>query len=331
MSFESPIYLWLLWLILPLLLLQIWGIRKRVENGKLFGFQLTSGKRCVTVKRSRNLAGGLLLAGIIFMVIGAAGPRWNKREIEVTTSGRDVVFLMDVSRSMTARDLKPDRMEHAKYAIIDAIPSLAGNRVALVAFAGNSVIKCPLTRDYSFFQTAVLELSPDSVSRGGSLIGDAIRKVMKEVFTGEGSFKDIVLITDGEDQESMPLQAAVDAGEKGIRLIALGLGDESTGYRIPAGEDAETDGFLTYEGEEIWTRLDSQSLRQMCASTPGGAYLNVATGTVDLKEIINTLNRGEKGSVTEKKVEWDQKFQISLLLGLFCLLLSQIIRVRHHL
>ena len=330
MSFESPRYLWLLWLVLPLLTIQIGGIRKRLQSSRLFGFGLTDGQTALRTRRSRVLAAALLIGVIILMIMGTAGPRWNRKEREVTTSGRDVVFLVDVSRSMTAGDLKPNRLEHAKYAIIDAIPALDGNRVALVAFAGNSVIKCPLTRDYGFFKTAVLELTTESVSRGGSLIGDAIRKVINQVFTEEGAYKDILLITDGEDQESMPLQAAADAGEAGIRLITLGLGDENTGQRIPSQEDGSK-GFLTYNGEEIWTRLDSETLRRMCASTPGGAYLNVATGSVDLNEIIKTLNKGAKGSVTETKVEWDQKFQIFLLLGILGLLSAEIVRRRNRL
>ena len=158
-----------------------------------------------------------------------------------------------------------------------------------MAFAGTAVIKCPLTLDYGFFHMALTDISPSSVSRGGTLIGDAIRKAVDEVFDErQKEHRDLILITDGEDHESFPVEAAKMLGEQGIRLIAIGLGDEDQGRRIPITRGGRKT-FLQYDGQEIWSKLDASTLRQMVNATPGGRYLNVATGAIDLGDVYVKL------------------------------------------
>ena len=129
--------------------------------------------------------------------------------------------------------------------------SLENDRVALVAFAGRAVVVCPLTRDYGFFRWAVEGLSPLSGGGGGTLIGDAIRKVTADLFDPlEKRYKDLILISDGEDQDSYPAEAAAAAAEQGVRIIAIGLGDDRKGSRIPVEDSSGHRSFLTYEGRE---------------------------------------------------------------------------------
>ena len=273
----------------------------------------------------------LVLTGAAFLILGLARPAWNPVEQEVTRRGRDVVFLLDVSRSMLAEDLVPNRLERAKLAISDAISKLEGDRVALVAFAGASSVKCPLTLDYGFFRMALEDLSPESVPVGGTMIGDAIRKILGEVFDHERTeYRDIVLITDGEDHESFPFEAARDAGTLGVRLIAIGLGDENAGRRIPETNDRGQAQFVSYQGAEVWSRLDAATLRKMVAETPGGRYLNVATGAIDFgdvyRQLIATAQKRELGVQTIERYE--EKFQIFLAVAFFLLLGEMIVRER---
>ena len=250
------------------------------------------------------------------LAVALARPAWNPRPETLRRTGRDVVFLVDVSRSMLAQDLKPSRMGRARFAMLDATGQLEGDRVALVAFAGRAVLRCPLTHDYGFFRMMVESLSPQSVSTGGTRIGDAIRMVMAEVFQDqERRYKDIVLITDGEDHESGPLEAAAEAGRAGIRLVVLGLGSEGQGTRIPITDEAGGSSWLTYEGQPVLTRLDADTLRRMSAATPGGRYFNVATGTVDLAEIYRNVIRTEDRTALESEtiVRYDEQFQLFLL------------------
>jgi len=274
------------------------------------------------MKQIRGLI--LLVLSMVLTVFAIARPSWDLTETTVARKGRDVVFVLDVSRSMLAEDLYPNRLSRAKLAILDSLEAIENDRVGLVAFAGTSVVKCPLTLDYSFFRQAVEQLSPDEVSVGGSMIGDALRKTLKDVLSGgSGGFKDIILITDGEDQQSYPVNAAQTLGEQGVRLIAIGLGDEDTGKRIPITDETGNKVYLSYEGREIWSRLDAQTLREMTSATPGGRYLNVSTGTFDMGEIYSTLiNNQEKRFIEEEtSTEYEESFQLFLAPAVILLLI----------
>jgi len=264
----------------------------------------------------------LIIMAIAFTIFALTRPGWNPVSRVVHRRGRDVVFLLDVSKSMLAEDLAPNRLERAKLAIRDCVETLRGDRVALVAFAGTSSVKCPLTLDYGFFRMMLDQVGTDSVTRGGTIIGDAVRRTIAEVFDDQDKmFKDIILITDGEDHESFPVEAAKKAGEEGIRILAIGLGDEKEGQRVPITDENGNKTFITYKGSEIWSQLNSKTLYEMATATPGGRYLNVATGDFDLgriySELVATAKKKELESETMKSYE--EKFQI--FLGIAFLLL----------
>ncbi len=320
--------LWLLWL-LPLLigLYAYAGVRRRQALARFAEAQLLPILDTSVHTARRRWKAALVLLAFVACVVAACRPAWNPVPKTLTRRGRDVVFVLDVSRSMLAEDLKPSRLERAKLAIRDCLERLEGDRVGLVAFAGNAVVKCPLTLDYGFFRLMLEQLSPQSVSRGGTMIGDAIRTAVEQVFEDpEKQHKDIILITDGEDHDSFPREAAATAGRLGIRLIAIGIGDENQGRRIPVTDETGRQTFLTYQGEEVWSRLDADTLRAMVNATPGGRYLNVATGTIDLgavyQKLVASARKKELAAQTVKRYE--EKFQIfvALAFAILCLELA---------
>ena len=279
----------------------------------------------------RRIKAALVLCAFAFLVVGLARPAWNPIPQTVRRQGRDVVFLLDVSKSMLAEDLVPNRLERAKLAIVDTVDKLQGDRVALVAFAGTAVVKCPLTLDYGFFRLALDGIAPESVSRGGTMIGDAIRKTLDDVFDAQDAqFQDMILITDGGDQESFAVEAARAAGERGIRLIAIGLGDETEGRRIPITNENGQRTFLTYQGQEVWSKLDAGTLRGMVNATPGGRYLNVATGAIDLGDVyMKLIASAERRAFEEQTTErYEEKFQIFLAVSFLLLCVEMIVRER---
>lgn len=245
----------------------------------------------------RRLVRALLVASSVLLIAFAlARPQQGERTREVEQRGRDLVFVIDVSRSMLARDLAPSRLERAKIWINDLVDDLGGDRVGLVAFAGAPTIKVPLTQDRAFFRLALERLDTESAPRGGTMIGDAIRKVLDDVFEARdeegtlidaGRFRDIILITDGEDQESFPVRAAQQAGELGVRVIALGLGDSQTGTPVPMAPGS--DQFVRYDGEVVLSRLDSATLAEIASAVPGNAFLEVGTDEVDLAQVYRDL------------------------------------------
>jgi Ca-activated chloride channel homolog len=313
----------LLWAAPLLIGCYVYGAHRRKQACQRFAEAGLLPRLTATVSPARRAwKAAFVLVAIALVVVALARPAWNPEPKVVTRQGRDVVFLLDVSRSMLAEDLAPNRLGQAKLAIQDCVDRLQGDRVGLIAFAGTSAIKCPLTLDYGFFRMMLEDISTGSVSRGGTLIGDALRKGMDEVFDDEEKrYKDIILITDGEDHDSFPVDAAEKAGDRGIRLLAIGLGDEDQGKRIPVTDGQGRNSFITYQGQEVWTKLDADTLRKMANNTPGGQYLNVSTGTFDLGGIyLDLVASAEKKDVEAKTVTlYEEKFQIFLALAILCL------------
>ena len=320
MKFYHVEMLHALWL-LPLLV-ALWALADWQRKKSLMHFATPSLLKQLNERlhpTARRWKQGLLLVGLAFIIFSLARPAWNPQPQMVHREGRDVVFIVDVSRSMLADDLAPNRLERAKLAIRDCLEGLDGDRVGLIAFAGSSVVKCPLTLDYGFFRMMLDEIGPNDIGRGGTLIGDALRKTMAEVFDDqEHKFRDIILITDGDDQESDPIGAAKQVGDAGVRIIAIGLGDETQGQRIPVIDDQGRRSFMTYNGEEVWTKLNAGTLREVAALTPDGKYLNVATGTFDLNTIYQDfVASAEKKSLEAARITtYEEKYQIFLAIGL---------------
>jgi Ca-activated chloride channel family protein len=324
--------LYLLWLVPVMLACFIYTSYKRQQMLELFAqADLLKQLNGLINPGRRRWKFAAILIGASFIVFGLCRPGWNLKSQTVERRGRDVVFLLDVSQSMMAEDLKPNRLERAKLAISDCIENLQGDRVALVAFAGNAAVKCPLTLDYGFFRTMLENVSPADIDRGGTMIGDALRLTMDEVFDKQtGKFKDIVLITDGEDHESFPEQAAEELGKRDIRLIGVGLGDENQGRRIPITDEAGNKTFLKYNGQEVWSKLDADMLRKMVNLTPGGKYFNVSTGTIDLGSIYTKLiaSADKKELEAQTIQQYEEKFQIFLTIALIVLCIETVISER---
>jgi Ca-activated chloride channel family protein len=323
--------LYLLWLLPVLFGLFLYSANRRKQLLALLIHPDLQQKLIFVNPVRRRWKAVLLLASFGLLVTGLARPAWNLQQTTITRTGRDVVFVLDVSRSMLAEDLAPNRLERAKLAIADVIETLQGDRVGLLVFAGTAAVKCPLTLDYGFFRMMLDTVSTDSINRGGTMIGDAIRDVLDGMLDKqEKKYRDIVLITDGEDHESFPVEAAKEAAEKGVRLLIIGLGDENEGKRIPLTDESGRRTFMKYQGREVWSRLDARTLREMALATPGGRYLNVATGTIDLGEVyMELIGSAEKKELEEETIEkYEEKFQIFLALALLMLGLEALISER---
>ncbi|MEI6970602.1 MAG: VWA domain-containing protein [bacterium] len=304
----------------------VYAARKRKRAIEMFIGAGLVGRISTTVSPARRrVMAAMVLLAVAMIAFALARPCWNPTQRKIERRGRDVVFLLDVSRSMLAEDLAPNRLERAKLAIRDCLERLQGDRVGIVVFSGTAAVKCPLTLDYGFFRMMLDDISTDSISRGGTLMGDAIRHILKaEIFDDqEKECKDIVLITDGEDHDSFPVDAAEKAGERGIRIIAIGFGNANEGRRIPVTNPQGRKEFLKYKGKEVWSRLDADTLKKMALATPGGTYYHVSTGAIDLGDVYARLIlSAEKKALESQTVKlYEEKFQIflGLAFALLCL------------
>jgi len=277
----------------------------------------------------------LCVAAFVMIVVGLAQPKWNPRPEKIKQIGRDVCLIIDTSRSMLADDVKPSRLSRVKEMANELIKNISGDRIAVVTFAGSNAVKCPLTNDYFFVRTVVDQLDTEATSLGGTMIGDALRKSIDEVFDKQSrEYKDVILFTDGEEHEgynSFAMRAAQKASENGIRILVIGMGDDVQGGRIPIVSEYGSKSFLEYDGEHVWTKLNENMLVEIANSCRDGKYLPVKPGyQFDFMDIYNTFSlqaeRREIGSVTMTK--YDEKFQILLAFGLILLICEVLISER---
>jgi len=235
-----------------------------------------------------RLCGTTLLAcaALAAMALALVDIRWGKEWQEVPQQGIELMFVLDVSRSMLAEDTSPNRLTRAKQQISDTIDELAGDRVGLVVFAGEAIQKIPLTSHYDDFKQTLQQVDPDSVKRGGSRLGDAIRVASDGFLTKTNDHKAMVIVTDGEDQESDPLGAAETAhADHGVRIFTIGLGDMDQGARIPVKQNEQRT-YLQHEGQQVWSKLNGQILRQIAEQTDG-AYIPAGTKRVSMSDVYH--------------------------------------------
>ena len=301
-QFAHPVLLFFLWLV-PAVGAWWYVVDRNRERG-LDAFLSREMQTKLWPDRSRTRKGwqaGLVLAGLTLALIAAARPQWGTREETVFQRSRDLLIALDVSRSMLAPDVHPNRLQRAKYDIMDLVKELQGDRAALMAFRGKATMLCPLTTDYAFLRQALDAAGPDSAPRGETDIGDAIQKALDSFDPETGSHKAIILISDGEDLGGRALDAAAQAAARGIPIFTVGLGARD-GVRIPNGTEG---GYVRYQGNDVVTRLHDDALYAIATKT-GGAYVPIGTaGTAGTT--LGTLYRDHLRKVTARDLEETQQ------------------------
>ncbi len=270
--------------------------------------------------------GLLLICAVASLAIAAARPLFGTYLEDITTSGSDLCIVLDVSRSMLADDVKPSRLERAKSDILDLVNRLQGDRVGLVVFAGSPALKVPLTTDTEFFRSVLNDVDPTAAPVGGSMLSKAILKALESMESRYDRQQVIVLISDGEDHDSFPEEAAKAAADRGVRIVCVGLGDPVDGARIPLRDARGNLSYLQYNGEEVWSRLREDVLQQLAKATQG-AYIPARTRVYDLGEIYENYVASTSGAEAElqKRRRFRERFQIFAALAFFCLISESII------
>jgi len=313
-----------LWLVGACLLIALGAAL--MQRRALTRFATVNLLRQVMPKRNnlrRSLSTLLVTGALALMVAALVDIRWGKVWREVPQKGIEVVFLLDVSRSMLAEDAAPNRLERAKQQIKDMVDEMTGDRVGLVVFAGESKQQIPLTTHYDDFKQALDEVGPQNVRRGGSRLGDAIETASHAFLSKSNSRKAIVIFTDGEDQESKPLEAARRAHEAtGTRIFAVGLGDIAQGARVPVAADNHKE-FIKHDGQTVWSKQNGDILREIADATDG-AYIPAGTKQVDMANVYHTyVERVEQANFETAHVnQYEARFQWFLAPALVLLLLE---------
>ena len=259
MTFSHPFALLGLLLAPALWALASWRLRVMAAR-----MARLSRKAAGTPPRAR-LQVGLLAGAVAALAVALAGPRWGRGSEEAVVSGRNLMLAVDVSNSMLAQDVRPDRLGRAKADLIDLVDALRGDRAGLLAFRGRGALLCPLTTDAAFLRQGIDGLSPESAPPGETDLADALAKCLEAFDLAETDHNAIVLISDGEDLAGRARALAQEAGRRGIPIFAVGVGSPQ-GATVPG---------VTHGGRPVTSRLDGRTLRAL-AEASGGAYVPLA-------------------------------------------------------
>jgi Ca-activated chloride channel homolog len=342
MSFRLPWVLWLLALVPLAALLLAHGYRARTRNVATFGDPATVGSLVRgRSPRLRAARGVLFVVGLALAILAWAGPQYGSHTRMLSKRGIDFVVALDFSKSMLARDVKPSRIERAKHELSRLFAELTGDRVGVVAFAGDTM-EFPMTTDYAAVSTFLRDLGPYDMPVGGTAIGRALtasKRLLERASGGDGQqdpedergkrSRVVLLFTDGEDHEGEPVKAAEELAAAGVRVFVIGVGSKA-GEPVPTyAPDGTWTGYLRDEGgKPVLSALTEQNEVQLkkIAEVGKGTYLRAREGTVGIDQIL-TLTRGMKQAENRaRKVSIaEDRYALLLLPALLLLLLEALL------
>ena len=261
---------------------------------------------------------GLVLVGVAFLIAALTGPQFGAELTMAKRRGVDVIIALDVSRSMAATDVKPSRLERARFLIGQLLDRLEGDRVGLVLFAGKAFVQCPLTLDYGAFRLLLSGVDGGSIPVQGTAIGEAVDLAMSSFDEGELQHKAIILFTDGEDHAGDPRDRAEKAAAQGVRIFAIGMGTID-GELIPVSDEG---GSAQYhkdrQGNYVKTRLDESTLSEMALAS-NGAYFRVGGTGAEIEGVYDQIaNMDQKELGSERLARYEERYQIPLAVALLC-------------
>lgn len=254
------------------------------------------------------------------LTVAAANPQIGTKLEEVKREGAEIMVAIDISNSMKAEDVKPNRLERAKRAVLNLIDKLYNDRIGIIVFAGNAYLQMPLTTDYSAAKLIVSSLDNDLIEMQGTAIGSAIT-LAKESFTEDDARnKALIIITDGENHEDDALGIAREANEKGIVIHTIGMGSVNGGP-IPIYRNGNRVGFFKdSEGNTVVSKLDASALEQI-ATAGDGKFIRSAQSEPDLMKLIDELSELDKKEFEAKVfTDYEDQFQYFVAFALLLLL-----------
>lgn len=327
--FAHPDYFYALALVLVFILIYVYyRVWKKRANNR-FGDEKVIGELMPNISKGKPVIKFILLIlALVLLVIGLVNPQVGSKLEKVKREGIDLMLVLDVSNSMLAEDIKPNRLERSKMAISQLIDRLKGDRIGIVIFAGNAYKQLPLTTDYSAARLFLSAVDNNIVPSQGTAIGEAIDMAV-DSFDDDQHNKAIIVITDGENHEDDAIEAAKMAAEKGVRVFTIGMGlPDGAPIPIYSRNGAQTGFKKDRNGQTVITKLDEDMLRQIAAAG-NGSYARANNASTGLNKIFDDIAQIEKKEIeTRQFTDYEDQFQFYLGGAIFLLILELLIASR---
>lgn len=323
MHWGSGVYLNFLLLVPILVVFFIFASSRKRKSLDIFGDRIVVEKllssKSVAKERTKKI---LIVIATSFLILSLARPQIGTRLTMARRRGVDVLIAIDTSISMKAQDIKPSRLEKAKLEVSSLIDKLKGDRVGILTFAGDSFVQCPLTLDYNAAKMFLSIVSPGMMPRPGTAIGDAIKRATTAFIKKERKHKILILLTDGEDHDTNPVEAAKEAKKEGIIIYTIGIGTEK-GEPIPLSNKR---GYKKdKQGSVVMSKLDSATLQKIALVTDG-KYYHATPREFELDKIYDEINKMEKKELSSRLfTQYEDRFQYFLGIALLLLCIEFVI------
>ncbi len=316
--FANPDYLYLLFILPVLIIFYVYSIIRKRKAIKKYGNPALLAELMPDVSYKRQHWKFWLLFGAIAIVIFViAGPQFGSKLETVKRQGVEIMVCLDVSNSMLAEDVAPNRLEKSKQMLSRLTDGFVNDKVGLIVFAGDAFTQLPITSDYISAKMFLSSINPSMVSTQGTAIGAAINLAVRSFTPNETSDKTIILITDGENHEDDAIGAAKKAAEKGIHVNIVGMG-QPNGSPIPVGRN--NDFMKDKEGNVVITKLNEQMCQEIAAAGQG-MYVRADNTNAAQKALQNEIDKMNKSELDSKIYsEYDEQFQMLAWIVLILLL-----------
>lgn len=330
MRLEHPEYLWLLLGLLPLAASYIWAqVRRRRQLAAIGDAHLVRELIPDISGPKKTIKFLLLSLGLACLVVAVANPQVGTKQETVKRKGVDVVIALDLSSSMMAEDIKPNRLDRSKQFISDLLDKLQNDRVAFIIFAGHAYLQMPLTIDYSAFDLYLRSVRPDIIPTQGTAIGDAIELAEQAFDAGERKHKALIVISDGENHEEAAIDLAKEANKNGTEIYTIGVGTPKGGpIPIYNSYGTQVDFKKDKDGSIILSKLNEKMLQEI-AMNGGGEYYRLSNGRETMKELVNSISEMETKEIEEQiYTDYEDQFQFFLFFGLVLILAELLMTTR---
>ena len=320
---DHPEMIWLFALVPVLIILYVLLKRWKKKALRSFGDPAMVRKLFPEVSLSRpGIKFFLMLSAFVALITGVCGPLIGSRLEEVKRKGADIIVALDVSNSMLAEDIKPNRIERSKQALSRLIDRLEGDRIGIIVFGGEAYVQLPLTTDYNAAKMFIGSISTEMVPTQGTAIGAAINLARESFTDTTKKHSAIVVITDGENHEDDAVEAAKEAAESGVKVFTIGMGS-ADGAPIPVYSNGAVVGFRQdNNGKTVVTKLDPEMLTSI-ADEGNGRFIRATTSDDGIGLVLKELNALDKKEFKAKMyTDYENQFQYFLGLALLLMLLE---------